>query len=231
MSHPLVSVIIPVYNGEPYLTEALDSVFAQDYRPIEVIVLDDGSTDGSAHIATSYGSLVRYYYQPNRGLGVSTARNKGVELAQGEFLSFLDADDVWAAGKITCQLNAFTMNSDLDMVFGVVQQFYSPELSAEVKSQVRYTNEIMPGYVAGTLLIPHETFDRVGPFATSFRVGEFIDWYAKAKEYGLKERMLPDVLLKRRIHTNNMGIRDRVHQKDYLRILKASLNRRRKSDA
>lgn len=230
MSRPLVSVIVPVYNGEPYLAEALDSIFAQDHRPLEVIVLDDGSTDDSARIATSYGSRVRYHYQPNQDLGVSTARNRGVELAQGEFLSFLDADDIWVAGKISCQLNTFREDSDLDMVFGAVQQFYSPELSAEVKSQVRYTNEIMPGYVAGTLLIPREVFDRVGPFATNFRVGEFIDWYAKAKEYGLQERMLPDVLLKRRIHASNMGIRDRIHQKDYLRILKASLNRRRKSD-
>ena len=229
MSRPLVSVILPVYNGETYLAEALQSVFAQDYDPLEVIVLDDGSTDGSAEIAKSFGDRVRYHYQPNQGLGVSTARNKGVELAQGALLSFIDADDVWVPEKTSRQVAVLETDSTIDMVFGTVQQFYSPEMAEELKSQVRFAQETMPGYLAGTLLISREAFARVGPFATTFRVGEFIDWYVKARECGLRERLLSDVLLKRRIHADNMGIRDRVHQKDYLHVLKASLNRRRQS--
>lgn len=229
-ARPRVSVIIPVYNAERYLAEAMDSVFAQDEESLEIIVIDDGSTDGSADVAKSYGSRVRYHWQPNRNLGVSAARNKALEFARGEYLSFLDADDIWVENKLALQFAALDEDPDLDMVFGVVQQFYSPDLSEEQRGQVRYANEVIPGYIAGTMLISREAFDRVGPFATTFRVGEFIDWYAKAKDCGLKERMLPDILLRRRIHDNNMGIRDRDHQNHYLHVLKASLNRRRRAE-
>ena len=97
MSSPLVSVVVPVYNGEAFLRETLDSVFAQDYDPIEVIVVDDGSTDGSARIAQSY-SEVRYHWQENAG--PAAARNRGIEVAQGEFVAFVDSDDIILPHKV-----------------------------------------------------------------------------------------------------------------------------------
>ena len=99
----LVSVIIPVYNGESYLSEAVESVYAQTIRPLEVIVIDDGSTDGSAAVARSFED-VRFYRQPNRG--AADARNRGTELAHGSFLAFLDADDVWTPQKLRIQMAA-----------------------------------------------------------------------------------------------------------------------------
>ena len=90
--NPLVSVIIPVYNYDRYLAEAVESVLSQTYQHLEVIIVDDGSTDQSGEVARSFaGSGVRYCPQVHAGIG--PARNKGVELAQGEFLAFLDADD------------------------------------------------------------------------------------------------------------------------------------------
>src|SRR5436309_1848930 len=88
---PLISVMIGVYNAAPYLAEAIDSVLAQTYRPLEVIVVDDGSDDGSADVAESYGDSLIYAYQPNAGNGA--ARNHAVRLASGELFAFLDADD------------------------------------------------------------------------------------------------------------------------------------------
>lgn len=225
MSGHMVSVIIPVYNGEKYLAEAIESVLAQTYRPIEVIILDDGSTDNSADIAKRYTSA-RYHFQYN--LGLSAAQNQGVNIAQGSFISFLDSDDIWVPDKLTQQMNAFNANSNLDMVFGHVEQFLSPELKEKSQTFPGHAEEIMPGYSTGTMLIKRDVFLRVGLFDTQWRVGDFIDWYSKAIEQGLKGLMLPDVLMKRRIHTNNMGIREHKHQTDYLRILKASLDRRRK---
>ena len=99
---PLVSVIIPVYNREKFLAEAIDSVLAQTYRPIEIIVIDDGSTDKSGEIARSYAET-KYIYQDNQG--VSVARNIGVDAAQGEFLAFLDSDDMWLHNKLETQIN------------------------------------------------------------------------------------------------------------------------------
>ena len=229
MARPLVSVIIPVYNGERYLAEAIESALAQTYRPIEVIVLDDGSTDGSGDVAKRFTSPVRYYFQPNAGLGA--ARNKGISLALGSVFAFLDADDVWLEDKLTRQMAVLDDNPELDMVFGYAKQFNSPELDEQSKRKIRPSDEVLPGYVAGTMLIKRDAFYRVGLFETDWRVGEFIDWYLKAMEQGLKSFLLPKVVMKRRIHENNMGIRERKHQTDYARILKAALDRRREKSA
>ena len=220
---PLVSVVIPVYNGEKYLAEALDSVFAQTHRPLEVIVVDDGSTDQSAEIARAVPG-VRYCAQPHGGPG--TSRNLGVSEARGPFLAFLDADDLWPVDKLARQLAVFDADPNLDILYGHVQQFRRPQPAGAPVEDERIGGPV-PGYVPGTALVRREAFLRVGPIATHWRVGEFIDWYARAKEAGLNSLMLPDVLLKRRVHTENLGIRERASRGDYVRILKASLDRRR----
>ncbi len=222
---PLVSVIISVYNCERYLAEAIESVLNQTYSPIELIVIDDGSTDGSGAVAKSFASL-KYHFQPNRGLGA--ARNKGIDLSDGSFIAFLDADDVWISDKLSSQLAIFDADPKLDIVFGYVKQFHSPDLDGNIKAKINITNKVMPGHIAGTLLIKRESFFRVGYFPTNWRVGEFIDWYIKATEIGLKSFIFPEVVMERRIHENNMGIREHDSRGDYVRILKASLDRKRK---
>jgi glycosyltransferase involved in cell wall biosynthesis len=222
--NPLVSVIIPVYNCGKYLGQAIESVLAQTYRQVEIIIVDDGSTDGSADVARRFAT-VTYCFQPNQGIGA--ARNRGIDVANGGFFAFLDADDIWVNNKLLYQMRAFDETTELDMVFGHTQQFLSPDLDEKVKAKPELTDEIMPGYVAGTLLIERESFFRAGYFATNWRVGEFIDWYLKAMYVGLKSFMVPEVLMKRRIHNDNIGIRERDSRTDYVRILKASLDRRR----
>ena len=223
---PLISVIIPVYNCERYLPEAIESVLAQTYRPIEIIVVDDGSTDNSGSIAKGFGAKVRYYFQPNSG--VSAALNQGIESAKGSFFAFLDADDLWVEDKLMHQMTVFEKDPDLDIVFGHVKQFYTQELCESLKETISISQETAPGFFKGTMLIKREAFERVGLFESAWRMGDFIDWYARAMEQKLKSFMLPDVVLKRRIHDANMGIRERNARGDYLRILKASLDRRRK---
>jgi hypothetical protein len=115
------------------------------------------------------------------------------------------------------------------MVFGQVKQFYSPELDEDERKSVRIPAEVMPGVFKGSMLIKRESFFHVGLFETTWRVGDFIDWYLKAAEKGLKSIVLDEVVTLRRIHTANMGIRERGSQTDVVRILKASLDRRRKS--
>lgn len=229
MTGPLVSVIIPVSNGERYLAEAIDSVLAQTWRPIELIVLDDGSTDGSAAIARRYASPVRYCYQPNAGL--ASARNEGVLLAHGDFIAYLDSDDIWVPDKLTRQMAVFSENRTLDIVFGHIQQFRSPKLPLVTASGIHVNGTPMPGYSAGAMLIKRGSFFHVGLFDKVWRIGEFVDWYLRAMEKGMRSFLLPDVVMWRRIHSDNMGIRDRRHRKDYLHILKSALERRRRRDA
>lgn len=225
MCKTLFSVIMPVFNGEKYLGDAIESVLSQGDYPLEVLVVDDGSTDGTAKIAESFGSSIRYHYQMNGGVGA--ARNQGVAMARGCFFAFLDADDLWTDGKLARQWVAFETDPDLDMAFGYIQQFYSPELTQEERSKIDIPVETIPGNHAGTMLIRKESFLRVGLFKPNLRIGEFIDWYARAEELRLKKVMLPDVLMKRRIHESNLGRSQREQRSGYVHALKAALDRRR----
>src|SRR5580692_1468311 len=98
----LLSCVVPCYNSEPFLAAAIDSILAQEHRPLEIIVVDDGSTDASAEIAERYGEPVSLIRQSNRGPGA--ARNRGILAATGQYLCFLDADDLYRPGKLTAQL-------------------------------------------------------------------------------------------------------------------------------
>ena len=217
----LVSVVIPVYNGERFLATAIESVLSQDV-PLEVVVIDDGSTDSSGEIARHFDKPVICIRQDNRGLGA--ARNAGVEAAQGEFIAFLDADDLWTHDKLAHQLQRLKQDSALDCVFGLVEHFEEAEVAGRYEVNV---GEYAMGYSAGTLLIRHESFLRVGPFREDRRLGEFIDWFARAQELGLRHETLPQVLMRRRVHGGNTTLQQGPQRADYLHILKAALDRRR----
>lgn len=222
---PLISVIIPVYNSEKYLSEAIESVLSQTDCNLDVIVVDDGSTDNTAKVVDSFGSQVRYNYRMNGG--PAAARNHGVALARGDFFAFLDADDLWTADKITRQWMAFEADPELEMAFGHVRQFYSPDLSEEEKVKINIPVEIIPGHLPSTMLIKKKSFFRVGIFREELKIGDFIDWYARAVDLNLKSIMLRDVVLVRRIHSTNMGITHRNQRSGYVHALKAALDRRR----
>ena len=224
---PLVSVIIPVYNYDRYLGEAIASVLSQTHQYLEVIVVDDGSTDQSGEVARSFGGRgVRYCHQVHAGIG--PARNKGVELARGDFLAFLDADDRWPEEKLERQVEAFENHPALEMIFGqAVQLQNGPEWDAGVKDKKLPEAGMVPGMVPGTMLIKRDAFFRVGKFPGGLKVGEFIDWYARAVELQIRSLVLPDLFLWRRIHDSNTGVRERQSVSDYARVLKASLDRRR----
>lgn len=220
-----ISVIIPVHNGERYLSEAIESVLAQTYHAIEVIVIDDGSTDGSADVAKQHAPRIRCYSQAHSG--VSAALNHGIVLSRESFFAFLDADDLWTKDKLKRQMAVINNDPEVDAVFGHVEQFYSPDLEEADRRRIRWHSRIAPGYSTGTMLIRREAFLRVGPFETKWQVGGFIEWYARAIEKGLKTTMLGRVLMRRRLHTSNMGIRERITQRDYLHVLKRNIDRRR----
>ncbi len=119
---PLVSVIIPAFNAERFLRQTLDSVLAQTYRNLEVIVVDDGSTDGTAALLVSYGNRVRYQYQENSG-SCSKPRNAGFAVSSGELIAFIDADDLMAPERIAREVEAFVNHPDVGLVFTNYQDF------------------------------------------------------------------------------------------------------------
>jgi len=220
-----ISAIIPVYNGERYLAETLRSVLAQTCQPLEVILIDDGSTDGSAGIAKSFGPVIRYYYQPNRG--TAAALNHGIERARGEYFAFLGADDLWMENKNELQMACFHANPHADIVTGHVRQFYSPEMDKTEREKIRCTDDLLPGHVIPAMLISRDALCRVGLFEPQWVVGAEMSWYLRAMEKELTMIVLPDLVLLRRIHTRNKGITQRgfIHQR--VQILKAALDRQR----
>jgi glycosyltransferase involved in cell wall biosynthesis len=199
--HPLVSVIIPTYNYEKYIAAALDSVFAQTYRPIEVIVVDDGSTDKSAEIISTYPE-VRYFYQSNQGPAI--ARNVAISNANGEFIAFLDADDQWQPDKLSIQIAYMIDNPDIDMTTTKVLSFL--ESGTQVPSWFKPERELgeTVGLVPSTWVVRKPVFKQVGDFHPDYCASEDTEWLARAKDAQINLVMLPQTLTIRRLHGSNL---------------------------
>jgi glycosyltransferase involved in cell wall biosynthesis len=220
---PLVSVIIPAYNRDRYLAEAIESVLAQTYPAIDLIVVDDGSSDRTAEVAQRYA--LTYHFQPNGG--ISAARNVGIALATGEFLAFLDSDDIWMLDKLSKQMIPFGTDLDLEAVFGYAEQFYSPELDDTFRQRIRCPEQPIAAHIATAMLIKRDAFFRIGWFDTELKTGIDISWYITAIERGLRQITLPDVVYRRRLHETNSGLTERHHANQRLHLLKAKLDRQR----
>lgn len=222
---PLVSVIIPTFNGRTYIRETLESVFAQTHRSLEVIVVDDGSTDSTADEIASFAPHVNLIRQERRGH--PAARNRGVRASAGDFLSFLDHDDLWDPAKIEWQLRCFHHDPSLDLVFGHIQNFFSPELTEEERKRISAPLHPLPGLLQGAMLAKRSSFLSVGSFCEERQMGDFLDWYGRAMILKCRTRMEPMTVLRRRIHLHNYQRTHKHLRKQYLLAVKQLLDRRR----
>jgi glycosyltransferase involved in cell wall biosynthesis len=220
-----ISVVIPVYNCERYLAEAVASIRAQTVAVDEILIIDDGSTDGTAEVARALPAPVRHVRRAHEG--GAQALNAGVAEARGEFIAFLDADDLWLPGKLAAQRAVLAADPAIDLVFGLMEQFLSPDLPADRRARLICPEGTQPGRTISALLARRAAFDRVGALATDLRTGWFIDWSMRAEDLGLRHVMLPDLVLRRRIHGDNLGLRDTAGRVDYLEVVRRNLARRR----
>jgi glycosyltransferase involved in cell wall biosynthesis len=227
MSRPLVTCIVPVFNCEAYLAESIDSILAQAHRPLEIIVVDDGSTDGTAAVIDSFGDKVRGLRQANAGPAV--ARNTGLAAAHGDFIAFNDSDDLWAPEKLAVQLALLDAKPDLDFCVAHVQNFWVEEMQDEAdRYRGHRRSEPIAGWVSPTLLARRAAFDRVGRMNAELGHGDSADWFLRAREAGLRGELLPDVLLRRRIHANNRSRKAAPQSRDeFLALLKRNKDRRK----
>lgn len=221
---PLISVIIPTYNRAAVLGDAIDSILVQDVEPLEIVVVDDGSTDGTAEVAGSYGGRVRYVRQPHRGVAV--ARNTGLAAAQGELIAFLDSDDVWTDGSLAARLEVLMENPQVSIVYGRARY----RITAKDKRRFAKFDEQeeldSPMFCA--MLLRRQVFDAVGTFDESFEHSEDVDWIARSKEKGVAMLAMDMVVFEYRIHGGNMTFDVKTNQSFLLRALKGSLDRRRR---
>lgn len=225
MSRARVSVVIPVFDGERFLGEAIASASAQTHPPLELIVVDDGSSDGSAEVAEKLGA--RVLRLPHRG--VSAARNAGIGAARGELIALLDADDRWPLDRLAVQVDRLSRRPGLGFVIARGQLFLDPG-SARPEW---FSGDLATGespIARGTLLAKRELFERIGGFDESIDICEDLDWLVRAREAGVPYEVLDDVVLEYRIHDANTGLaRRRDLERGVLRTLRSSIGRRRVS--
>jgi len=219
---PLVSVVIPAYNAEGPLERALASVLAQDYEPFETIVVDDGSTDGTAQTVARFPA-VRYVRQENAG--PSAARNRGVEEAAGELVTFVDADDEVPPAKLSVQVSYLLEHPDVGCVLG------RQDVELEGGGAPEWIGrDPVFGDFAGvplmSLMTRTETFRELGGFDTSLRIAEDRDLLVRMRERGVGIAVVPEVVLLRRFHGTNLTF-ERPESHPLLRSLKDKLDRAR----
>jgi glycosyltransferase involved in cell wall biosynthesis len=225
LAEPLVTAAIPVRDGEAYLAEAIESVLGQSRPCDQVIVVDNGSTDRSAEVAAGFGPAVEVVHEPRAGIG--PARNAALRAALGDYFAFLDADDLWEAEKTALQLAAFEAEPRLQLVFGHVRQFVSPDLAGEDAEGLRVPTDPQPGQHVGAMLARRTAIEAIGPWPEDVRVSDGLTFFLRAGELGLEQTMLAETVTLRRLHGANHSIHNCGERAEFARHLKRSLDRRR----
>jgi glycosyltransferase involved in cell wall biosynthesis len=221
---PTISVLIPARDGAAFLAEAIGSALSQTLRPAEVIVVDDGSQDDTGEVAARFGSEIVFVRQDPAGSGA--ARNRAVDASTGNLLAFLDADDVFVADRLERQATVLDRDPAVEAVFGRVSEFIEGE-ARHAGTALRPPRSDVPSHLATAMLIRRAAFERVGRFEVDQDVNVTVEWYARAMHAGLRSVMLDDLVLRRRLHAANLGMKrwDSGHQ--LVRIARESLERRR----
>lgn len=225
---PLVSVIIPAYNAQAFLSEAIESVREQNYNPLEIIVVDDGSTDRTAEIIACMGDSIRYSYQHNSG--PAAARNKGLAMARGEIIAFLDSDDLWPPDKLHTQITWLVNNPKIDVVMGRVQ-YIGLFTARESKIPFESSNKTLVNTYLGCCVFRREVIDKIGAFDETLRYSEDHDWFLRAREQGIYITIIDKVTLYYRLHEQNMTRTKNTNGFQLAKVLKKSLDRRRRQNS
>ena len=206
--NPLVSIVIPVYNGANYVSEAIESALKQTYKNIEVIVVNDGSTDNTEKIVKKYGDKIRYFYKENGG--VASALNLGIKNMKGEYFSWLSHDDVYYTNKIERQIEELKnidkdniLYSGFELINDKSEFLYAWEIAS--KNEYRKLNNsfyalLLSGLDGCSLLIPKKAFYEVDFFNEDLKCTQDYDLWFKIFKNGYKIKYMPEVLLQYRIH-------------------------------
>lgn len=222
---PRISVIIPAYNCARFLPQALASARAQQGYDLELIVVDDGSTDGTRAAALAEAG-VRYFYQANAG--PSAARNRGLAEATGEFIAFLDADDLWPANHLDLLLPPLLENEALAFSWGDVSVVQLDESQAQATvSMLEVQTQL---FLVGATLCRRWAFERIGGFDPEMRLAEDLDWIARARHAGAPYVRVPQVVLTYRKHPASLTAGKSFHELNLIGLLRRSIQRRRQTN-
>lgn len=218
-----ISVIVVVRNGERFLAEALTSIVTQSRAPAEVIMIDGGSTDQSGAIAQQFAE-VRVIAQA--GIGLAAARNQGIQAARHDLIAFLDADDLWERDKLARQAAYLAAHPQAVAITGHLLRFAQPDCPIPPQYQQGWLQQPTPAYTPGGLLVRRTIFDLYGYFDPAFTIGCDSDWLARVQDGGWPLAILPQVVLRKRIHEGNLSSNLPLARRELLSLTRRSLARR-----
>jgi hypothetical protein len=218
---PLVSVIIPVFNGKDFIADAVNNVLSQKYPALEIIIVDDGSTDGSGEIVSRLPADIRYFREKNQG--PAAARNWGIKDASGEFLVFLDVDDLWPENNLNILVDKMLQEPDTEVITGYAQLMQENPETGEY-DLVGNPMESFKYYI-GAAIYRKSVFNKVGLFDPILRFGEDTDWYTRAGELNVNMKRLDEITLFVRRHGKNMTHGKNLIELGVVRVRKKALDR------
>ena len=230
MSAPLVSVVIPAFNAEPFLAEAIESVLAQTYAPYELVVVDDGSTDRSAEIAAGYEGVRLIRNSESRG--AAAARNRGAKAARGEILAFVDADDLLLPSKLDFQVGELLKRDDEVCVLAsqefIVEDGASIPMAALTDRQrPAWVDADFPNLYTMTMVLKKRLFLSSSGFTEGLDYTEDVDFLFRLIEAGVELSRHREVVVRRRAHAGNMTQDAAATQTALFRAFKARIERHR----
>lgn len=198
-----VSVVIPAWNAAHFIVDAIESVLCQSATPDEIIVVDDGSTDNTGERVRKFGSRVTLIVQPNSG--AAAARNRGIAAAHAEAIALLDADDLMAPRRIELQRAVLAHDAGCAIALGRQLTFRSEPERLALDSGTADLSAARPGYVPSAAMIRSSAFGLIGPFDATLRIGDFLDWIARAKFRGVSIKTMDHVVAYRRLHRGSLS--------------------------
>jgi glycosyltransferase involved in cell wall biosynthesis len=219
-----VSVVLIVRNGADYVGEAIASVRRSRRQPLEIIVVDGGSTDHTCHIAARE-PLVRVLPQQSRG--IPGAYNEGIAASRGELVAFISHDDLWEPGKLDVQADLMLQRPELDLTVTMVQHFLAEGAGVPAGFRPELLEQAVPGMIMEALMVRPRVFERVGGFDPAFTAGEDTDWFARVRDAGLPMAVIPQTLVRKRVHATNFSINAPALNAHLLRALRGSIGRKR----
>jgi glycosyltransferase involved in cell wall biosynthesis len=224
---PVVSILLPVLNAQRFLGQALASLEAQTFQDYEVIIVDGGSTDGTAALAQA---APRARFMPQSGPGLASAWNTGLQAARGRYISFIESDDLWSAEKLAWQVSYLEQHPADQFVIGQVQLFLEPGCALPPGLNPAVFEGSHLGRMPGTLMARRALFEQVGLFDPRWQITPDIEWFARLEADAIPGGALPHVLLLRRIHDKNLTqvMGAPLIKTELLRLLKQNLDRRRR---
>lgn len=221
-----VSLIVVVRNGERFTAEALDSVFRSDTKSVEVLVVDGGSTDRTVEIARGF-PLTRVVAK--QATGIADAYNQGIAMARGDLVVFISYDDIWEPGKLDRQVTFMRQHPMVGYTVTMVGHFLDAGARLPPGFRAELLDRPVPGFIMEALVVRKSVFGQVGLFDRSFSVSEDTDWFARARDAGVPMAILPEVLVRKRVHGTESSLTTPSSNALLLRAMRGSIQRKRQS--